>query len=162
MLSLTSHKPKTLHPQTKANANCIRKKDCYRFGIHPDSIITRLFLFIILLGIDVDFIQIFRPNYSPVAHPFQGSGKCTPFTCSFLWSSRFPVHCLSLNSLWATFGLGLQEWLEDSLAFDKRHIISSGPTCSQSLAYPQYLGFSNHTLVQVNLTIVRCSVLDWK
>ena len=84
---------------------CIRKKDYYRFCTHPASIIIRLFLFIILLGVDIDFIQIFRPNCSPIANPFQGSGKCIPFTCSFLWSSRFPVHSLSVNSLWATFGL---------------------------------------------------------
>ena len=120
---------------------CIRKKDYYRFCIHPDSIITWLFLFIILPGVDVDLIQIFRLSCSPIANPFQGNRKCIPFTCSFLWSSRFPVHSLSLNSLWDTFGLGLQEWLEDSLAFDKRHIISSVPGVFKSYISPGQLDY---------------------
>lgn len=112
MLSLNRHKHKT--------------KESYRFDFHPDSIITWLFLFLILLGVDVHIIQISKQTHSPVASPFRGNGKCIPFTCSFCGHQGF----LSTGFLWIPFGLHVacvwrSDWKTALLLIKACHFVRS-------------------------------------
>lgn len=162
MLSLTSDRPKTLHPQTKANAILHKKKGLLQVLYSPSFHYYMTLSFYNPSWCWYRFHSNIQTKLFPNCKSFSGQWEMYSF-----YMFIFVVIKVSCPQSFCEFPLGyiwpgLQEWLEDSLAFDKRHIISSGPTHSQSLAYPQYLGFSNHTLVQVKLTIVWCSVLDWK
>ena len=119
MLSLNSHKRKTLHSRTEANAILHKKKGVLQVLFSP-----RFHYYMTLSFFNPSWGRCrSHPNIQTESFPncksFPGQWEMYSFYMFILWSSGFPVHGLSLNSLWAKFGLCLQEWLKDSLAFDK-------------------------------------------
>lgn len=126
MLSLNSHKRKTLHSRTEANGILHKEKRSITGSVFTQIPLLHDFLFLILLGVDVDLLQISKQNHSPIASPFQGNGKCIPFTCSFCGHQGF----LSMVFLWIPFGLSLARvcrsgWKTALLLIKAYHFIRS-------------------------------------
>lgn len=153
MLSLTSDRPKTLHPQTKANAILYKKKGLLQVLYSPSFHYYMTLFFYNPSWCWYRFHSNIQTKLLPNCKSFSGQWEMY----SLFLHVHFVVIKVSLSTVflwipfWATFGLVCRSDWKTALLLIKGISFHQVPHIHRAWPTHSTWGFSNHTLVQVKV-----------